>query len=94
VEEALRANEEWQRANEDLRRMFRDQPRQESGSRAGRRRGADPRPFSQAIMEEPIPPNIVIPKMPPFSRVEDPKTYLKIFQTQMLILGGLGCSQM
>ena len=48
---------------------------------------ADPRPFSQAIMEESIPPHFVMPKMPPFSGIEDPETHRKAFQAQMMITG-------
>jgi len=37
----------------------------------------DPQPFSLQIMDEPIPPHFLTPKITPFSRVEDLETHLK-----------------
>ena len=88
VEETLRRNEELRKGNEDLRRTRQEQPRQAPDVSVGKRRRVDPRPFSQTIMDEPIPQHIVMPKIPPFSGVEDPETHLKVFQAQMLISRG------
>jgi len=39
----------------------------------------NPQPFLQTIMEEPIPSYLIMLKLTPFSRLEDPENHLKAF---------------
>jgi len=49
---------------------------------------AHPKPFSQSITEEQIPTHFMVPKVTPFTGLEDPKSYLKAFRAHMFISGG------
>ena len=76
-------NDELYRANEELRRGWRDVDEPEIAT--------PPRefstPFSQAILETPIPNTLTGPKVT-FTRMEDPEAYLTAFHTQIMLVGG------
>jgi len=89
IEEHAQANEELRKANEELQRnMHRHdrRPAPEHSSVICSR--DDPKPFSRQIMEKPIPPHYITPKIALFSGVEDPESHLKAFRAQMIIYGG------
>jgi len=48
----------------------------------------DPKPFSQQIMDESVPPHYITPKIALFTSVEDPENHLKAFRAQMILSGG------
>jgi len=81
-------NEELRRANEELRREL-----QRMGDRTADEQSlpipvrARPMPFSQAIMNAVIPTNFMTSKIT-FTGIEDPKTHITAFYTQMMISGG------
>ena len=76
-------NDELHRANEELRRGWRNRDEPEAAS--------PPRefttPFSQAILETAIPNTFTGPKAT-FTGVEDPEAHLTAFHTQMLLVDG------
>jgi len=76
-------NDELHRANEELRRGWREVDEPETAS--------PPRefttPFSQAILETAIPNTFTGPKVT-FTGMEDPKAHLTAFHTQMMLVGG------
>jgi len=76
-------NDELQRANEELRRGWRDVDEPEAAS--------PPRefttPFSQAILETTIPNTFTGPKVT-FTGMEDTEAHLTVFHTQMMLVGG------
>ena len=76
-------NDELHRANEELRRGWRggDEPEAASPLREFTT------PFSPAILETAIPNTFTGPKVT-FTRMEDPEAHLKVFHTQMLLVGG------
>ena len=49
----------------------------------------DPKPFSQQIMDEPVPPIYITPKITLFTGVDDLENHLKEFRAQMILSGGL-----
>jgi len=75
-------NDELHRANEELRRGWRDVDEPEIPS--------PPRefttPFSQAILETAIPITFMGPKVT-FTGMEDPEAHLTVFHTQMMLVG-------
>ena len=75
-------NDELHRANEELRRGWRDVDKPEAAS--------PPREFttlfSQAILEATIPNTFTGPKVT-FTGMEDPEAYLTAFHTQMMLVG-------
>jgi len=75
-------NDELHRANEELRRGWRDVDEFEIAS--------PPRefttPFSQAILETTIPNTFTGPKVT-FTRMKDPEAHLTAFHTQMMLVG-------
>jgi len=76
-------NDELHRANEELRRGWRDVDEPETAS--------PPRefttPFSRAILEIVIPNTFTGPKVT-FTGMEDPEAHLTVFHTQMMLVGG------
>ena len=76
-------NDELHRANEELRRGWRDVDEPETAT--------PPRefstPFSQAILETAIPNTFTGPKVT-FTGMEDPEAHLTAFHTQMMLVGG------
>ena len=48
----------------------------------------DPQSFSRKIMEEPISPHFLTPKITLFTGMEDPDSHLKAFRAQMIISSG------
>jgi len=76
-------NDELHRANEELRRGWRDVDEPETAS--------PPRefttPFSQAILETTIPNTFTGPKVT-FTGMEFPEAHLSAFHTQMMLVGG------
>jgi len=76
-------NDELHRANEELRRGWRDVDEPETAT--------PPRefstPFSQAILETAIPNTFIGPKET-FTWMKDPKAHLIAFHTQMMLVGG------
>jgi len=75
-------NDELHRANEELRRGWRDVDEPETATR--------PRqfstPFSQEILETAIPNTFTGPKVT-FTGMEDPEAHLTTFHTQMMLVG-------
>ena len=47
-----------------------------------------PKPFSMEIMDEPVPPHYITPKIAFVTGIEDPKNHLTTFNAQMIISGG------
>jgi len=76
-------NDELHRANDALRRGWRDVDEPETAT--------PPRefstPFSQAILETAIPNTFSGPKVT-FTGIKDPEAHLTAFQTQMMLVGG------
>ena len=76
-------NDELHRANEELRRGWRDVDKPETAS--------PPRefttPFSQAILETAIPSMLTGPKVT-FTGMDDPEVHLTAFHTHMMLVGG------
>ena len=76
-------NDELHRANDELRRGWRDVDDPETAT--------PPRefstPFSQAILETAIPNIFTGPKVT-FTGMEDPEAHLTAFHTQMMLVGG------
>jgi len=76
-------NDELHRANEELRRGWRDVDEPETAT--------PPRefstPFSQAILETEIPNTFTGPKVT-FTGMEDPEAHLTAFHTQMMLVSG------
>jgi len=90
MEEALGANEELQKTNKELQQVMRRQMKHQGHANLYPiHTQADPQPFSQAIMDELVPPHYMVPKITPFSGSGDLKSYLKALRAQMLILRGL-----
>jgi len=48
----------------------------------------NPKPFSQEIMDEPVPPHYITPKIAFFTGIEDLENHLTEFNAQMIISGG------
>ena len=89
MEENARANEELRKTNKELwRNMHRHERRNVRTRSPNMSSRDDPKPFSHQIMEEPIPPHFIKPKITLFSCVEDPESHLKEFRAQMIILDG------
>ena len=78
-------NEELRRANEELRRDLQQHTTEERTSPIPVR--VRPMPFSQAIMDTLIPANFIGLKIA-FTGVEDLKTQITAFHTQMMVSGG------
>jgi len=80
--------EELHKTNKDLHKSL-----EQHEQRSAREQGlntllrAHPKPFSQAIMDELVPPHYIMPKIV-FTRVEDPENHLTTFNAQMIISGG------
>jgi len=73
MEEVIRAHEELQKVNEELRHAMHRQ-RSTKDSRTNPytiHTQVDPQPFSRAIMEEQVLPHYMVPKIAPFSRSGD-----------------------
>lgn len=88
MEEALRAHEGLHKTNEKLQQvMCRQMTHQGQVDPYLIQAQANSHPFSQAIMNELVPPYYLVSQIIPFSRSGDPVSYLKAFLAQMLILG-------
>ena len=48
----------------------------------------NPKLFSKKIMDKPMPPHYITPKIALFTGVEDPENHLKAFKAQMILSGG------
>jgi len=82
-QEQEKLREELRKTNEDLRR-----DRRITGQRETNPPERDClEPFSQAIMDEPVPAHYVAPKIT-LTGVEDPESHLTAFNAQMIISGG------
>jgi len=89
MDEHAHANEELRRTNEELRRSLRQQGRRPAQERSPYLSSRDdPKSFSQQIMDEPVPPHYIIPKIALFIGIEDPENHLKAFRAQMIFSGG------
>jgi len=89
MEEHAQANEELRRTNEELQRSLRQEdwrPARERSPDLSSR--DDPKPFSQQIMDELVPPLYITPKITLFTGVEDPENHLKALRAQMILFGG------
>ena len=94
MEEHTQANEELRKTNEELRRNLHRHGRRPIRKRSpGLSSRDDPKPFSQQIMEEFVPPHYITPKIDFFSSVGDPESHLKAFRNQMIFFGGLDAIQ-
>ena len=86
IEASQVANEELHKSNEDLRRNLHQRDR-----RSTTKRGLNlslrnsPKPFSQAIMDEPMPTHYITPTIASFSGVEDLENHLTAFNAQMIV---------
>jgi len=80
MEETLRVHEELQWANEELQCALREKVLRVL------KVSANPQPFTQAIMEEQVPPHYMVSKMAPYLRMGDLEVHLKTFRAQILIL--------
>ena len=83
-------NEELRRTNEELRRSLRQQdwrPSREHFLDLSSR--DDPKSFSQQVMDEPVPPHYITPKIALFTGVEDLENHLKAFKAQRILFGGV-----
>ena len=76
-------NDELHRANEELRRGWRNVDESEATSPPREFRT----PFSQAILQTAIPNTFMGPKVT-FTGMEDPEAHLTAFHTQMMLVGG------
>ena len=47
-----------------------------------------PEPFSQEVMDEPVPHHYITPKIAFFTGLEDPENHLTTFNAQMIISRG------
>jgi len=80
IEASQVANKELCKSNKDLRRNLHQCDR-----RSTRERGLNlplrdnPKPFSQAIMDELVPPHYITPKIASFIGVKDPENHLTTF---------------
>jgi len=89
IEASWVANEELRKSNEDLCRNL-----YQCDRRSTRERGLNfplrdsPKPFSQAIMGELMPPHYITPKIASFIGVEDLESHLMTFNTQMIVSTG------
>ena len=83
-------NEELDRVNEELRKALQAQKERAAEERVVSLPSPPktfPMPFSSEIMSAVVPPNLVGVKAL-FTGVEDPKTHLTAFHTQMMLSGG------
>jgi len=88
MEENAQANEELCKTNEQLRRNMHRHERHNIWARSPDMFSRDdPKPFSQKIIEEPIPPHFIMPKITSFSSMQDPGSHLKAFRAQIIISG-------
>jgi len=78
MEEHAQTNEELHKTNEELQKSLHRRSTRD-----------DPKPFSQQIMDEPMAPHYITPKIALFYTVEDPENHLMTFKAQMIIFGGL-----
>jgi len=87
--EHAQTSEELRKTNEELQRNL-----QRRDPRSPRERSLNlpsmdcPKPFSQKIMDEPMPPHYITPKIAFFTGIEDPENHLMAFNAQMIISGG------
>jgi len=89
MEKQTRTNEELRKINEELwknlHRLDRCSTREQSLNLSAR---DNPKPFSQEIMDKPMPPHYITPKIAFFTGIEDHENHLKAFIAQMIISGG------
>jgi len=89
LEEHAQKNEELRKTNEELRKSLHRHDRRSSKERSLNLSARDnPKPFSQEIMDESMPPHYITPKIAFFTRIEDPEIHLTTFNAQMIISGG------
>jgi len=86
MEEYTQTNEELCKTNEEVRKILhRRSTREHSPSLSTK---DDPKPFLEQIMDEPMPPYYITPKIALFFGVEDPENHLTTFKAQMIVFGG------
>jgi len=89
MKEHTQTNEELCKTNEELRKSLHRRDRCSTREQSLNSSSRDnPKPFSQEIMDEPLPPHYITPKISFFTGVEDPKNHLMAFNAQMIISGG------
>jgi len=89
VEKHAHANEELCRTNKELQRSLCQQGRRPTRERSPNFSSRDDhRPCSQQIMDEPVPPHYITPKITLFTSVEYSENHLKAFGAQMILSGG------
>jgi len=89
MEEHVQTNEELCKTNEELRKSLHRHGKRSTRERSLNLSARDVlKPFSQQIMDEPVPPYYITPKIALFSGVEDPENHLTTFKAQIIISGG------
>jgi len=89
IEEHTQTNEELRKTNEELRESLHQQDRCSTREQSLNSLSRDnPKPFSQEIMDEPMPPHYITPKIAFFTGVEHPENHLTAFNAQMIIFRG------
>jgi len=89
MEEHAQTNEELRKTNEELRkRLHRHDRRSTKGRSLNLSSRDNPEPFSQEIMDEPVPPHYITPKITFFTLIEDHENHFTAFNAQMIISGG------
>ena len=89
MEGHAQANEELRKTNEELCKSL-----QQRAQRSTRERSlslparSSPKPFSKAIMDEPVLAHYITPKISFFTGTKNPENHLTTFNSQMIIFGG------
>jgi len=85
IEVSRAANEELRKSNEDLRRNLHQRDRSSTRERGLNSSLRDStKPFSQAIMDEPVLAHYMTPKIASFTWVKDLENHLTTFNAQMI----------
>jgi len=89
MEEDVQTNEELQKTNKELRKILHQRERRSTREQSLNLSARDnPKPLSQEIMDELVPPHYITPKIAFFTGIEDPENHLTAFNAQMIISGG------
>lgn len=90
MEDTVKAHKNKQNENERLRKTTHDHENRWKGGNP-QPKMEDPQPFFREIIEEPVPPHFMIPKITHFLGSGELENHLKTFRAQMLISGVRFC---